>query len=1265
MTGPVGWPGPGIPDEDATTVIARIGSESLRGLSDSQSDPGRDYGAPTTRIPAVPTAAVPTVTATPAPPDTPGAASVGMRTARTSGVVRAGSAMAIATLVSRGTGFVAKVVLLAFLGFWVVNDSYNLANTLPNIVFELLIGGVLTSVAIPLLSRARSDPDGGTAYTQRLMSLAIVALLLATGAAMAAAPLLTRLYLSGDHSDPVLATHLAYLLLPQIFFYGIAALFGAILNTKERFAAPAWAPVINNLVVIAVGVTLLVLPSPTAPRHGLASLSDTQFLLLGGGTTVGIVAQALVLLPALRRSGFRFRWRWGLDARMGEAGRLMAWAIAYTLISQAGYVITARVAFASQDGLYGLYNYGSMLFQLPYGILGVSLLTAIMPRMSRHAAAGEMDAVKHDMGVANRLSTVALLPVTAAMIALAAPLATITAQYGRVTESATHILGLTLAAFAIGLLPLAVTLVQMRVFYAMKDGRTPTLINLIMVAVRIPLLEACRALPQEWVVPGLALAMSVSYLVGVVVGEVWLRVRFGPMGSGRTVRTVGKVALASAVGGLAAWAVVEYLLPVTGGSLAQAVLQLIVGGLMGLVVAGAILMLLRVDEVAALRRRLGRRGRPGTVASDRLISGPGGDGNAAGHGTLVGATPTARGTGRYRGEYPDGYPDRYPDRGQVAVTEQRGDAGSGPATPASGMGADATVRVPPVPAATPDSGATTRVPSPQVTDPDGTTPHARAVAANAAPAAFAPGTVIGERYRLVSLIATDGAGNRFWRARDTVLPRDMAVTLMPDLPHTAATVARTLRAGRLHHIGLPQTLDVGTIDSGSGAAYVVGQWVDGATLADLLTGGPLDPEVATSLTTKVADAVAEAHRNGIALGALHPSLVRVNFDGQLRLSHVIAHAGATTDADIRAVGALLYLMLTGRWPLAAADGSPQLSPAPTRGGREIPAAEVNPDIPVALSALAERALHPDDPQGIHAIGAITALLRPARPPAPSGTGVAGPPQEPQGRVLGPAERALIRERRIKLSIGGGMLTALAVLIVIVVASLINNLMTSIVEPIKASDQQQQLLDVTTPTTTRTVGTSPTGAETERNTSTPTGTSTGPSQTSAPSTKSTTSGPSAAPIKVAGATVYDPQGTPPKDYESSVDRAYDGDPATYWMTWVYKQQFGRAQGGLKDGVGLLLSFATPVSPSSVTVSTGTPGTNVEIRSAAGPSPSLDATTVLGSATLGTDPVSITLSNTPKSKYLLVWITKLAPYQGDSAQNQGQFQSSITEVTVSGS
>jgi len=1128
-----------------------------------------------------------------------------MRTERTSGVVRAGATMAVATVASRVTGFLAKVVIAGVIGFSLVNDAYNVANTLPNIIFELLVGGVLTSVAIPLLTRARADPDGGTGYTNRLMTMALVGLLVATAAAVLAAPALTRLYLSsGDTTDPVLATQLAYLLLPQIFFYGMAALFGAILNTKERFAAPAWAPVVNNVVVIVVGVLLGL---STRGQATISTLSRDQLLLLGLGTTFGIVMQAVVMLPSLRRAGYRFRWQWGGDARLREAGALMLWAIGYVLISQIGYVVTTRLASGARGGYVALYNYGSMLFQLPYGVLGVSLLTAIMPRMSRHAADGDMRAVKRDLGLANGLSAVALVPVTAAMIALAVPLTIVSARYGKVTEGDAQVLAYTLAAFAVGLLPLAITLVQMRVFYAMKDGRTPTIINAIMVAVRIPLLLAAATLPTEWVVPGLAGAMSVSYLVGVIVGEIWLHARFGSMGFSATLSTIARAALASAAGGAAAWWVAMRLLPVSD-SLGGAVVQLLVGGLVGLIVAGAALVVLRVPEIDALRRRLAARLRP---APRTWNDGDGG----AGH---------------------DGYIREQAHRqesGQESVTDQQSDAwGHRPDGGARAMGAPDSGRPAPV-------GTESGSPSPRAGE--GRSPGG---------VFFSPGMVIGERYRLTRRVAYDAAGNEFWLARDTVLPRDMAVTLLPATDPTSPTVTHTLRVGRLHHPGLPQLLDMGSAGTSS---YLAGQWVDGATLVELLRDGPLEGAIVARLTAGLGDALAEVHRAGFALGAVNPSLVRVGMDGRVRLSHMITRPNATADDDVRALGALIYLMLTGTWPLDPATGPADVPPAPRRGASEVPAAKVVATAPPTLSRLANNALHKEAAHGatvdeiaetarsFEADGTVggrsggddddASTGRPRARSAPSG-GLLAPPTTPD-RVR--------RDRRLKLTIAGVMLTVLSVLIVIMGSSVVKQILANIVAPIEAADHQE-LITVSPQTTTRTVAA--TG---------------GPST---PGSSGSASSQSAIPVAVAGATVYDPQGSPPADYESYVDRAFDGDLATFWPTWVYKQQFG--PGGIKDGVGLMLSFAQPATPKAVTLSTTAAGvgTVVQIRSAASPTAALDSTTVLGTATLGVDPVAITLTDAPASKNLVVWITKLAPYQGDTAANKGQFQSTISEISI---
>lgn len=1156
----------------------------------------------------------------------------GMKTARTSGVVRAGAVMAVATLVSRATGFLAKVVILAFLGFGVANDAYTIANTLPNIIFELLIGGVLTSVAIPLLSRARSDADGGDGYTQRLMTMAFVGLIAATGLAIAAAPLLTRVYLAGDGGlvDRGLANGLALLLLPQIFFYGIAALFGAILNTKEKFGVPAWAPVGNNLVVIAVGIVLLTTTNDpqyvSADGGALSGLTREQFLILGLGTTAGIVVQALVMVPSLLRGGFRFRWRWGGDRRLLEAGQLMLWAVLYVLISQAGYIVVTRVASANIEGGISLYAFASLLFQLPYGIIGVSILTAIMPRMSRHAAAGQYERMKDDASLGNRLSIVALVPVGAGMIVLAVPLSIVASLYGAVSLDDVITLSGTLSALALGLVPFAVTLMQMRVFYAMKDARTPALINLVMVGVRIPLLIACIHLSPALIVPGMALGTSVSYLVGAIVGEIWLRHRYGPMATRRTLLTLGKMIVASAVGAVVAVALGLLLGGNTITTLGGALLRIGICAPVALLVIAGLALALRVEELDPVRRRLlallpGRRRK--NSGRGAVNPGPSTRVRNGGHGTLdEGDVPDTNATGAGTGRGPAGPSSTSREQVSETVSDNRS---GGPRvdesapTAAEGVG---------------DPEATTRVHIDQTGG--AATPAEQSesevtqeVTVGAAESPLRPGMMVGGRYRLVNLVAGDGAGQWFWRAKDAVLPRDMAVTILPDTTGTSATVARTLRAGKLHHIGLPQTLDVGT---DHGQSYVVGQWVDGATLTDLVSGGPLDADVATSITGKLSEAVAEAHRNGVSLGAIHPSLVRVNFDGQVRLSHVIAHAAATPDQDIRAIGGLLYLMLTGTWPLAApgatGDDSVPLPPAPTRLGREVPADEVVATVPEALSALAERALHPDEPDGIHAVGAIAALLRsPENAP-----GVADAPPPPENRPLSAADRRLIRERRAKLSLAGVVLAVFAILIVIALGGLTNQLTASIQN---SAPDELPMIDSATAT------------------------SAAPSSEGAPesATATTAAGPAAAaPVRIVGGAVYDPEGDGTPDYKDYVDRAFDGNEGSFWLTWVYKQQFPT----LKSGVGLVLELEREVSPTQVTVKSATNGTVVEVRTANSLTPGpVDSTTKLGWAMVNDGVATVDISGAPTSKYLIVYVVKL----GQTPDNQ--FQSKINEIAVTGS
>ncbi|MGY1823633.1 murein biosynthesis integral membrane protein MurJ [Geodermatophilus sp. SYSU D00079] len=531
------------------------------------------------------------------------------------GILRAAGTMAVATLVSRVTGLLRTMVLAAALGVGLVNDAYNTANTLPNIVYELLLGGVLTSVIVPLLVHAQErDRDGGAAYAQRLATIAVAGLVVVTALAVAIAPALTALYgIQGDPEQVRLANWLARILLVEIVFYGMGALAQAILNSRGVFGPPAWAPVLNNVVVIATGVLFVAASGPGDLTP--ATITPGQVWLLGGGTTLGIAVQALVLLPLLGRAGVPLRPRWGLrHTGLREAGSLGLWVIAYSAVSAVGVAVATRIANAAgrADGLgSSALAIASLLFQMPYGIIGVALLTALLPRMSRAAARADVPGVVQDLGLGTRLSALGLLPVTAALTVLGPALATVAFARGNTTVAEAQAIGTALGIGAFGLLPMAVTLLQLRVFYAMKDARTPTLIQLGMVAVRVPLLLLVPVVVgPEHVVAGLMLVTSVTYVAGWVLGHVALRRRLGALSTRTTLGPVLRIAAASAVAGLLGWGAVLVTEDALGSSVAGSLGTLLVGTVVIGVVALAGLVLARVPEVreplTAVRARLGR-----------------------------------------------------------------------------------------------------------------------------------------------------------------------------------------------------------------------------------------------------------------------------------------------------------------------------------------------------------------------------------------------------------------------------------------------------------------------------------------------------------------------------------------------------------------------------------------------------------------------------------------------------------------------------------
>ncbi len=530
---------------------------------------------------------------------------------RTSGtsLARASGAMAVATAVSRVSGLLAKVLLVVVLGLGVVNDSYTVANTLPTVVNELLLGGVLTSIAVPLLVRAQQDgARQGESYAQWMITMGSVLLAVATVAAVAAAPLLTDLYLGPDtRANAALTTAFAYLLLPGIIFYGLSALLQAILNVRGVFGTPAWAPVINNTVVIGTVAVYALMPGEISTHP--VRMGEPKLLVLGIGTAFGIAAQAAIMVLSLRRTGFRFRWRWGWDHRLSEFGALAFWVVLYTVVSQVGMVVTTRVTSQGTPGSVATFNYAWLLSQVPYGVLGVSLLTALMPRISRAAAAKDTRDFVADLSLGSRMSAVLLMPISALMVVAGGSIGVAFFSLGASGVAAADRLGVTLAAAAVGIVPFAITMLQLRAFYAMKDSRTPTWINVVMVLFRSVLCYVFLAsMRAEDLVVGVAWAMSLSFVLGALVGQVWLRWRVGRVGTRHTLVGIARTLLATLLGCGCAVAAVAALRGALGplSPIADAWLVLAVDAVVVLGVSFGVLALVRAPEIRPALDRVGR-----------------------------------------------------------------------------------------------------------------------------------------------------------------------------------------------------------------------------------------------------------------------------------------------------------------------------------------------------------------------------------------------------------------------------------------------------------------------------------------------------------------------------------------------------------------------------------------------------------------------------------------------------------------------------------
>ncbi|WP_203804471.1 murein biosynthesis integral membrane protein MurJ [Actinoplanes couchii] len=486
--------------------------------------------------------------------------------------------MAIATLASRVAGFVRIVVLAAALGLGTrLLDTYNVANTLPNQVYELVVGGTMASIVVPLLTRASiRESDGGVLYAQRLLSLIVYVLGTITVVAIAAAPLLIDLYAPGftpEQRD--LAIVFSRYFFPQILFYGISATAAAVLNIRGLFGAPAWAPLVNSVIVIIVGLTYAAVGGSTS-----TTLGDGHLLLLSLGTTAGVFAQMTLVVWALRRTGFPIRLH--LDPRgigIRQIGKLGLWVLLAVVTQQVLVAAATRAASWSGAGGITAFQNANAIFHVPFAVVAVSIMTAMLPRLSQYAARDEHNRVVTGLSRAVRTALVVMAPISAAFILLGPQIATVLFDHGNSSSATVRVLGLVLAAYGLTLVPFTSYMILQRGLYALQDTKTAALITAAVAAVGV---AGCAIagwlLPAEDIVIAIPVAYAAAYFTGLNLTAFVLRRRLGYIDGKRLLRTHARVfvavAVAVACAGGAMWAI-------SGAGWANALVTGIVAGLAG------------------------------------------------------------------------------------------------------------------------------------------------------------------------------------------------------------------------------------------------------------------------------------------------------------------------------------------------------------------------------------------------------------------------------------------------------------------------------------------------------------------------------------------------------------------------------------------------------------------------------------------------------------------------------------------------------------
>lgn len=464
-----------------------------------------------------------------------------------SGIGRASALLASGTIVSRILGFVKLFVFAQVIGqLGQGPDAFTIANQLPNTVYVIVAGGVLSAVLVPQIVRSALHHDGGTAYINKLVTVALVILFATTVVATLLARPLTMLVAGSiDPAQLELAVALAYWCLPQIFFYGLYTVLGEVLNARKSFGPFTWVPVLNNVVAIA-GLALFAAlfgadPDGTWPASHYNTMMIT---VLGGSATLGVAVQAVVLFYFWRRIGLSyrpdFRWR---GVGLGAAGKMASWTFGMLALTTVAGVIETNIAMraSGDDASATVLSTAWLIFMLPHSVITVSIATAYFTRMSTHASTGDIAAVRTDASSALRGTTLIIMLASAVLLVCAYPFAAVfVSEFDQIQA-----MGNVIMAYVLGLVAFCVLFVLQRTFYSLSDTKTPFFFTLFQAVLVVTGSIGSAFLPIQWIAVGIALSVTISGTAQAVLAAFLLRRKLGGIDGRRVLRSLVRYLVAA------------------------------------------------------------------------------------------------------------------------------------------------------------------------------------------------------------------------------------------------------------------------------------------------------------------------------------------------------------------------------------------------------------------------------------------------------------------------------------------------------------------------------------------------------------------------------------------------------------------------------------------------------------------------------------------------------------------------------------------------